>query len=153
MFCSVLNTSSGICHHIQSYLALLKDIHAYWGTFRLILTYSAICITFAYSQPCHILSHGIFRTEAYLEPCKTLTRHIQNPVIWHYSAIFRHIQNLVQRLHIHKPSIIGILEIQDSSIIESRRIFTILPYLPKFTNIENSDIFKMQHIFRNLSMI
>ena len=145
--------SSGICHHIQSYLALLKDIHAYWGIFRLILTYSAICITFAYSQPYHILSHGIFRTEAYLEPCKTLTRHIQNPVMWYYSAIFRHIQNLVQRLHMHKPSIIGILEIQDSSIIESRQLFRILPYLQKFTNIENSDIFKTQYILRILSII
>ena len=92
-------------------------------------------------------------TEAYLEPCKTLTRHIQNPVMWYYSAIFRHIQNLVQRLHMRKSSIIGILEIQDSSIIESRRLFRILLYLQKFMNIENSDILKTQYILRILSMI
>ena len=28
--------------------------------------------------------------EAYLKSCEALTRHIQNPVIGHYSAIFRH---------------------------------------------------------------
>ena len=31
-----------------------------------------------------------------------LGKHIQNPAIGHYSAIFRHIQKLVQRLHMQK---------------------------------------------------
>ena len=39
-----------------------------------------------------------------------LTRHIQNPAIGHYSARFRHIQNLVQHLHMQKRGILGILE-------------------------------------------
>ena len=43
-------------------------------------------------------------------PCETLTRHIQNPAIEHHSATFRHTQNLVQRLHMKKPDILGILE-------------------------------------------
>ena len=47
---------------------------------------------------------------AYLKLCETLIRHIQNPVLGHYSAIFRHIQNLVQRLHVQKPDILEILE-------------------------------------------
>ena len=48
--------------------------------------------------------------EAYLKPCKTLAWHIQNPAIGHYSVIFKHDQNLVQRLHMEKPGILGILE-------------------------------------------
>ena len=39
-----------------------------------------------------------------------LTRHIQNPAIGHYLGIFRHIQNLVKRLHMQKPGTLGILE-------------------------------------------
>ena len=64
----------------------------------------------------HICNLAIFWTlaylepEAYLKPCKTLTRHIQEPVIGNYSAIFRHIQNLLQRLHVQKPGMLKILE-------------------------------------------
>ena len=39
-----------------------------------------------------------------------LTRHIQSPVIGHYSALLRHIQNLEQCLHMQKPDILEILE-------------------------------------------
>ena len=52
--------------------------------------------------------------EAYLKPCKTLTRHIQNPAIGHYSAIFRHIQNLIKHLHTQRPGILGILEYSEA---------------------------------------
>ena len=38
--------------------------------------------------------------------------------------------------------------IQNSFIIASQRIFRILSYLRKFSNIQNSDIFKTRHIFR-----
>ena len=48
--------------------------------------------------------------EAYLTPCETLTRHIQNPAIGYYSAIFKHVLNLVQRVHTEKPGILAILE-------------------------------------------
>ena len=91
---------SGIFRHIQSHSALLRHIHAH----------SAPCVTLAYSQHCHILSVGIFRTAGLLKPCETLTRHIQNPPTGPYSAIFKHIQNLRQRFHLQKPGILGILE-------------------------------------------
>ena len=66
---------------------LLRHIHSY-DIFRLIQAYSGPCVTFAYSQPCHILRPSIFRTvslfktlwnvdHAYLEPC--------------YRALFSHI--------------------------------------------------------------
>ena len=53
---------SDICWYIQSYSALLRHTHKYWGIFRLIQAYTAPCVTLVYSQPCHILSPGIFRT-------------------------------------------------------------------------------------------
>ena len=43
-----------------------------------------------------------------------LTRHIQNPGIGHHSAIFRHIQNLVQCLHMQKPDIRGVLKYSET---------------------------------------
>ena len=93
---------SGICRHIQTYLALLSHIHAYWG---IIKAYSAPCKTPAYSKPCHITSSGIFRTaaifktlwnfdQAYSEICLS-----QNGLLRHYSLIFRYSQNFVKRLH------------------------------------------------------
>ena len=39
-----------------------------------------------------------------------LTKYIQNPALGHYSAIFSHIQNFVQRLYTQKPDIPKILE-------------------------------------------
>ena len=45
----------------------------------------------------------------------------------------------------------GSWNIQNSSIIASRRIFRTLSYLPKFTNIQNSDMFKTRYTFRTLS--
>ena len=48
--------------------------------------------------------------EAYLKPSEKLTMHVQNPVIGHYSVLFRHIQNFVQCLHMQKPGILEILE-------------------------------------------
>ena len=66
-----------------------------------------------FSEPSHIHNHAIVRDllelKVYLKPSEKWTRHIQNPAIGHYSAIFRHIQNLVQRLHMQKPGILGIL--------------------------------------------
>ena len=77
-----------------------------------------------------------------------MTRHIQNPVIEHYSPIFRHILNLVQHMHLKKPDILGIpWNIQKPSIIASQRILRTLSYLGKFRNIQNSDIFKTRKIF------
>ena len=48
--------------------------------------------------------------EAYLKPCETLLKHIQNPATGHFSALNMHIQKLVQRLHMKKPGILRNLE-------------------------------------------
>ena len=105
---------SGMRRHIRSYSALLRHIHSYWDiikTYSGLFRHSAPCVILAYSQPYHILSPlAYLEPEAYLKPCGTLTRHIQNRAIGHYSAIFRHIQNLVQCFFMQKPGILGILE-------------------------------------------
>ena len=87
---------SGICQHVQLYSALFRNIDtygdiikAYLSIFKFIQAYSAPCVTLTYSQTCHILRHGIFRTEgllktlwnidqAYSEPChRASLSHIQ----------------------------------------------------------------------------
>ena len=80
----------------------LKNIQAYSGIFSTLINpciFTTIFWALAYLEP-----------EVYLKPCETLTRHIQNPAIGHYSVIFWHIQNLVECLHTQKPGILGILE-------------------------------------------
>ena len=67
-------------------------------------------------QPSHMHILAIFwalaylELEAYLKSCETLTRYIQNSAIGLHSAIFRHIQNLVQHVHMQKIDILEILE-------------------------------------------
>ena len=100
---------------------------AYLIIFSVIKTYS--CLLRHYQgifrhiqhlvQPLHIhlaifWALAYLEQNAYLKPCETLTRYIQNPVLGHYSAIFRHIQNLVQRLHMQKPDILEILEYSET---------------------------------------
>ena len=92
--------------------------------------------------------------ETYLKPCETLTRHIENPAIGHYSAIFRHIQNLVQCLHTQNPGTLGILEyskpfhncipthIQNPAIL--RKFMNIQIYLKPDTYSELSQGFKIK---------
>ena len=95
---SVIKTSSCILRHYQSIFRHIQHL----------------------VQPLHIHNLAIFWALAYLElnaclkPCETLTRYIQNPVLGHYSAILRHIQNLVQRLHMQKPEILKILEYSET---------------------------------------
>ena len=89
---------SSIFSIIKAYSCILRH---YWIVFRLIKAYLAPCVTLTYSQTYHIPSPNIFRTrgifktlwnfdQAYSEPC-----YRQNSLFRHYSAIFRHIQNLV----------------------------------------------------------
>ena len=66
-----------LCRHIKSYSALLRHIHAYSGIFSTLCN-SRTSKTLPYS---------------YLKPYQTLTGHIQNPAIGHYSAIFRTVCN------------------------------------------------------------
>ena len=79
----------------------------------------APCVTLTYSQPCHILSPGIFRIEGILKTLQNSDQAYskcclsQNSLFRHYSAIFRHIQHLVKHLHMQKPGIFGILEISE----------------------------------------
>ena len=110
-------------------------IQAYSGIF------STLC------QPCIFTTLTIFwaltylELEAYLNPCEMLTRHIQNPAIGHYSAMFRHFQNLVPSLHSQKPDILAILEYSK-------------PFCSWIvTYIQNSDIFKTRIILKTLSKI
>ena len=99
---------SVICQHIQSYSALLRHIHVYWD---IIQAYSVPCVTpcIFTNLPCSELI-AYSEPEAYLKPCERLAKHIQNPAIGHYSAIFSHIQNLIQCLQMQKPGILRILE-------------------------------------------
>ena len=62
----------------------------------------------------HIQAYsGIFSTQCNtcipvdcFKPFETLTKHIQNPAMGHYLVLFRHIKNLMQRLHTQKPGIL-----------------------------------------------
>ena len=93
--------------------------------------------------------------EAYLKPCETLTRLIQNR-IRRYLAIARHIRNIVWPLHMKKPGILGVLEysVLFHNFIPTRiQKFKTLSYLRKFTITHNTGIFKTWHILRTLSKI
>ena len=93
---------SGIFWHIKSYSTLLRHIRAYSDIIK------------AYSHLFRHIHHAVYQSHirsfvifwAYLKPCETLIRHFQNPATEHYSAMFRHIQNLAQRLHMQKPGIL-----------------------------------------------
>ena len=90
---------AAIFNHIQRCIGIFTQILT---LLRHIQTYSSIFSTLCNPQ--------IFTTFPYSDPCHILTRHIQNPAIGHDSAFFRHIQNLVQRLHGQKPGKLRILE-------------------------------------------
>ena len=137
--CSVICAIT-LCHvlhqahsKIQSWSALLRHIHAYWD---IIYAYSSLFSTL--SSP-HIHNLAVFW--AYLKPCETLTRHIQKPTIGHYSAIFRTLYNAsIRRNLAYSES----WNIQNPSIIASRRIFRTLSYLKPDTYSKSSQRFKMQ---------
>ena len=84
-------------------------------------------------QPCCILSPGIFRTVSLFRTVKR------------WPGIFRTLCNACIRRNLAYSES---WNIQNSFIIASQRIFRILSYLRKFSNIQNSDIFKTRHIFR-----
>ena len=90
---------AGIFNHIQRYWGIFTQILT---LLRHIQTYSGIFST--------LCNPRIFTTFPYSEPWHILTRHIQNAAIGHDSSFFRHIQNLVQRLHGQKPGKLRVLE-------------------------------------------
>ena len=82
----------GVWWHIQSYSVLLRHFYAYWDIIKaylLIQGYSAPCVTLAYSQPCHILSLGIFITRGLFETLRNVDQAYAEP---RYRALFSHIQ-------------------------------------------------------------
>ena len=91
----------GIFTHIET---LSRHTIVYSGIF------STLCSPFNIHDLAIFGAIAYLEPGAYLKPCETLTSHIQNPAIWYYLAIFRHILNLVQHLHTQKPSILEILE-------------------------------------------
>ena len=82
-----------------------------------------------------------------------MTRDIQNPAIGHYSAIFSHVKNLTQRLHMPKLDILGILEYSEPFHYSIPTHIQNPVIITKFANIQNSDIFKSRHIFRAILKI
>ena len=144
MYCIRHIQNSGIFRtlFIQVHVVKFKHIQHYKGIFtyteallRHIQAYSCIfgiCVSLAYSQPCHIPNPGLFRTrgifktlgnfdQIYSECC-----HSQNSLFRHYSAIFRTLYNAC--------------------------IYKNLAYLESW-NTQNPSVIAFQHIFVILSCI
>ena len=137
---------------------LLRHIQAYSGIL------SSLCDPCIFiTLPYWVLAY--FEPEAYLKPCEMLTGHIQNLSIWHYSAIFRHIQNLVQCLHTQKPGILEILEYSGTfynciptysepcHIYENFPIFKTLAHLKPNTYSESSQRSKVEFFAKTAKTI
>ena len=112
--------------------------------------YSTPFVTLPYLQPCHVLSPHIFRTVGLFKTLWDVDYTYSEPC---HRTLFRHIQNLVQHLHMQKPDILGILQYSElfhnciPTHIQNPAI------LQTFMNIQNFDIFKTWHTFRTLSKI
>ena len=106
---------ASIVNHIHHYQGIFTYIETYSGIFRLIQPNSAPCITWHICNLVIFWALAYLELKAYLKPYEKLTRYIQSSAIGHYITIFRHIQNLAQLLHMHKPGIIGILEYSEFS--------------------------------------
>ena len=121
---------------IQHYQGIFTHILALLSIFRLLQTYSASFQTLTYSQTGQISSPSIFRTggifknlwnfdQAYSEGSE---RTVYSGIIQPYSGIFRTLCNAyICRNLTYSES----WNIQNASIIESRRIFPTLSYLRK----------------------
>ena len=113
-------------------------------------THSAPSVNLSYSQLCHILSAGIFKTVGVFKTLRNVGQA--------YSELCH--RALLSNNHIYSgPYICRNLayseswNIQNFSIFASRRIFGTLSYLRKLTNIQNSGMFKTRQIFRTVSEI
>ena len=110
---------SGICWHIQSYSASLRHIRKYWD---IILAFSGLLSA---PHKAHIFTILLYIYWAYLKPCETLTRHIKNPAIGHYSATLKTLYNACIRRNLAYTQS---WNIQNPSIITSQSIFRTLSY-------------------------
>ena len=99
-FFRCMPTYSIIFSVTKAYSRILRPC---WSYLRVIEAYSVRFVTLVYSQPYHILawhSPGIFRTEGLLKTLWNVDQAYSESCHRHYSGIVRHIQNLVQQLHI-----------------------------------------------------
>ena len=107
-----------------------------------------------YSQPSHILSPGIFRIRSLFKTLWNVDQEYSEPC---HGALFSHIQAYPEPCTLlawcRNLTYLQSWNIQYASIIASWCIYQTLSYLRKFTNIQNSDMFKTGHIFRTLSKI
>ena len=115
ILCTASNT-----FRILAYLALcfFRYTQVYSILFSVIVGYSCILRTLCNSRTFTTLLYSepsMFRTGGLFKTLQTMTRHIRNPAKGHYSAKFRYIQNLVQRLHTQKPGIVRILKYSEPS--------------------------------------
>ena len=109
-----------------------RYIPAYSITLRVIEVYSALCLTLAYSQPCHILSPDIFRTD---DLYKTLWKVHQPHSEPCHRALFSHIQAYLEPY---------------ATLVYVKTWHTRNPGIFRpLANIQNSDIFKTRHIIKN----
>ena len=123
---------SAICGHIQSYWALLRHIHTYRDIPAFSVIFSTLC------KPHIFATLPLFRALACSEfktNLKAYSRGLFKTERWpkifrrHYSAIFRHFQNLEQPLHMQKPDILRILEYSEPyncilAYVQSPVVFT-----------------------------
>ena len=84
--------------YMLAHSVVFSDIKAYSRNRDIIKAYLGLFRHIQHPvQPSHIHNLAIFwalaylEPEAYLKPCEMLTRHINNPAMGQYSAIFRHI--------------------------------------------------------------
>ena len=124
---------------------------------RHIQAYSAPFVTLAYSQPCHILNPGIFRTGGLLKALWDVDQTYSEPC---HRASFSHIQAYsescatlayAETRHIQNPGIFGTrpwlypdIYSEPCHIYENLRIFRNLTCLKPDTYAEPSQRFKME---------
>ena len=89
---------------------------------RLIQAYSVPCVALAYSQPCHSLSPGIFRTASLFKNLSNVEQAYSDPCHSALSAIFRHIQNLVKRLYMQKLWIFWLPQSHEKKIVSTENM-------------------------------
>ena len=160
MYCIRHIQNSGIFKILNS--LFFQVYAAIFNLFTFIQAYSAPCVTLAYLQPCCILNSSILRTGGLFETLWNLDQTYSEPCL---RALFSHIQNLVQRLHIQKSDILRTLEYsrlfhncilthsEPRHIYENLRIFRNLIYLKPDTYLEPSQIFKMEFLQKYLKTV
>ena len=134
---TLLCTASATFRIIKAYSSILRQ---YLSIFRLIQAYSAPWVTFAYLQPCHTLSPGIFRTGGFFKP-----------FFKRWTGIFRTLLNCIIQLY---SGILRTLTYAETWHTWNPGIFRILPLLhpDAYSDSEPRHINKNLRIFRALTI-